>query len=182
MRGNWEPGGNATPGASDASVMKVRPLSGRAVTRSWGTTAPRLAVSVRSTGVGAATVTDSLILPGESCTSARVASPVATRSPVRDTFEKPSSATSRRYSPGGRLDAANTPSALEMSSRRRPVPTLKTATDAPGSAEPLLSVTTPVNAPDPSCGTAAIRLSQRTMCIDRVYRRLDSQFNPTRIG
>ncbi len=32
MRGSWEPGGNATPGASVASVMKLRPFSGSAVT------------------------------------------------------------------------------------------------------------------------------------------------------
>ena len=53
MRGSCEFGGSATPGASVASVMKVRPFSGSCTTCSCSTTVPRLAVSARSIGASA---------------------------------------------------------------------------------------------------------------------------------
>ncbi len=62
MRGNCDPGGSATPGDSVASVMKLRPLSGRAGIFSSETTWPRLAVARRA-GASPVTVTVSATPP-----------------------------------------------------------------------------------------------------------------------
>ena len=57
MRGRTEFGGRATPGAMAASMMNRRPFSGSRTTCSFSTTVPRLAVSTRTTGGSATTVT-----------------------------------------------------------------------------------------------------------------------------
>jgi len=77
IRGNCEVGGNATPGARDASVMNVRPFNGNCTTCSCCTTVPRLAVSARRIGASAVTVIRSRTSPTASSKSMRAFSPVA---------------------------------------------------------------------------------------------------------
>ena len=90
MRGSGEPGGSATPGASAASEMKLRPLSGRPSMFSRETTCPRLDVALRRSGASAVTVSVSLTAPRLRASSTRTVSPVATCTPPRTSGGKPS--------------------------------------------------------------------------------------------
>ena len=87
--------GSATPGASDARVMNVRPFSGSRTT-SDPTTAPRLAVSARRNGASAVTVICSRTSPSTRLKSSRIFSPVESLTPSRRTGVNPARATSTR--------------------------------------------------------------------------------------
>jgi len=69
MRGSDDPGGRATPGASAASEMKLRPFSGRFCTCSSATTWPRPPVSVPNTEASPVTRTASWTPPNSSTKS-----------------------------------------------------------------------------------------------------------------
>ncbi|MGC4083505.1 MAG: hypothetical protein QM736_15685 [Vicinamibacterales bacterium] len=82
MRGSDELGGSATPGASPASVTKLRPFSGSATIFVLSMTWPRLAVRLRNCAASPTTRTVSATAPMSSRASRRTASPVATRTPA----------------------------------------------------------------------------------------------------
>ena len=144
MRGSSDVGGSATPGASDASVMNVRPFSGSWTTCSCATTVPRLPVSARSTGrVGRH---GHLLAPradGQLEVDARRGSGRRGGSPLT-----PEACEARQLDldpiqrPGPRPVAPYTPSAVETTIRWRLVSRLVTVMVAPGNGCPAGSRTT----------------------------------------
>ena len=136
MRGSGEPGGSATPGASAASEMKLRPFNGRLSIFSRDTTCPRLDVALRRSGASAVTVSASLTVPSSRSRSTRMVSPVATCTPPRTSCWKPSSVAVSQYGPGGSALIWKLPSASVTVDRRRPVDSFSTATAAPGNGAP----------------------------------------------
>ena len=100
MRGSDEPGGRATPGTRLASVMKLRPFSGRPTTFCWSTTCPSPDVWPRRSGASAMTVMASSGAPTFSSTSSRTVSPVAMATPARTSGRNPANSTRTAWVPG----------------------------------------------------------------------------------
>ena len=155
MRGNCELGGSATPGASDASVMNVRPFNGSWTTCSCSTTVPRLAVSARNAVASAVTVTSSRTSPIVNSKSRRAVSPVAMRIPSRRIALKPGITTSTRYRPGGRLGAAYTPLFVVTTTRCWFVASLASVTVTPATGAPARSLIAPVTSAPATCASTS---------------------------
>ncbi len=136
MRGSCEAGGKATPGASDASVMNVRPLSGRPTIFSADTTSPRLGVDVRSIDASPVTVTVSLTAPKPSAKSTLTLAPVATRTPWRTAVLNPVNSTRMSYTLGAMPVTAYTPAVVVTAVRAILRSTSVAVIVAPGTTAP----------------------------------------------
>ena len=157
MRGSGAAGGGgiATPGARLASVMKLRPLSGRSTILRLSTTCPSPELSPRRSEASATTVTASVTPPTSSCRSSRRGSPVASRMPSRVRGRNPSRSMRTRYASRRERGEHEETSSPDTAVRATPLSAAVIVTVAPGMATPAPSTTLPARVPPPISAAAA---------------------------